>query len=97
MGAIVVSVWNFDSELVDLVEIGDDWSHDNPGAVDYTDIILAARWYGMVDLGFADKLPAKTSVPVIAKLGLDKDGDEKNEFLEEARDEINVIQQILKI
>ncbi len=97
VGAIVVSAWNFDHELVELVEAGDDWSRDNRGAVDYTDLVLAARWYGLADTGFADKLPDKASVPAIAKLGLDINAGEESDFLEEARDEIAVVQQILQV
>ncbi len=97
VGAILVSAWDFDHEIVDLVETGDNWSHDNAGDADYTDIVLASRWYGLFDTGFADKLPDKASVPAIVKLQLDTADDQDDDFLEEARDEIAVIHQILQV
>ncbi|MEM7293408.1 MAG: HDOD domain-containing protein [Pseudomonadota bacterium] len=97
VGAILVSAWDFDAELVALVEMGDDWSRDSTDAVDYADIVLAARWHCLFDTGFTDDLPAHSDISANRRLGLNVADDNHMGFLEEARDEIALIHQILQI
>ena len=97
VGAILLGAWDFDQELIEMVETGNDWHRDNTGPVDYADIVLAALWYALADTGSRSSLPPSNKVPALVKLGLDSDMQGDTSFLDEARDEIAVVHSILQI
>ncbi|MEM7209958.1 MAG: HDOD domain-containing protein [Pseudomonadota bacterium] len=97
IGAILVSAWDFDAELIELVEVGDDWDRTTAGEPDYIDVTLAAKWFCLFDTGHSASLPSKSSVAAIAKLSEAGAIEDDDSFLEDAREEITLIHQILQI
>jgi HD-like signal output (HDOD) protein len=88
--------WNFDPELANVVDAAGNWHRDTGKAADYTDIVLAARRYSLVDTPMEAQLPALNDMPVFTKLGLGDANDEgRIELLQEAEGEINGIKAML--
>jgi len=97
VGAIVLGAWDFDAELIDMVEGGENWARSHDGDTDYTDVVLAARWLSYLDSERASRAPAMSEVPALARLDLgDGSLELAREFLDDARDEIEVVQQLLQ-
>jgi HD-like signal output (HDOD) protein len=98
VGAIVLSSWDFDAALIDMVEAGENWHRKHDDESDYTDVVLAARWLAHLDTERADRVPAMRDVPALERMGLeDGDLETAREFLEDARDEIEVVHQLLQV
>ncbi len=97
VGAIVLGAWDFDAALIEMVEGGDNWARHHDGETDYIDVVLAARWLAALDSEHAARMPAMSEVPALGRLGLGDDSLEMaREFLDDARDEIQVVQQLLQ-
>lgn len=98
VGAIVLGAWDFDASLIDMVEAGEQWDYQHDDDSNYTDVVLAARWLAHLDTDRATRMPNMSNVPALARMGMeDGDLETAREFLEDARDEIEVVHHLLQV
>ncbi len=89
--------WNFDDEFLNVVELSDNWYRDSGEKADYVDIVIAARLLYLENANQLDESVTLDRVPVAEKLGLLDLDDYGFDFYEQASQEIEDMQQMLRI
>lgn len=96
IGAMVLRKWQFDDDLVTAALEAEDW-YRNPGQpADYCDIVLVAQLHSQVGARVSGR-PRLYEVPAFTKLALGQlTPDLSLRILDEAREEISSVQQLLE-
>lgn len=98
IGEIMLRNWQFDEELVDVVKSRGDWNRSSgtDAEVDIADIVTIARHHQHMGRGELKSCPTITSIPAYHKLPFKElTPDQSLHILEEAREEIEEIRQLL--
>ncbi len=94
IGTSILDEWNFPQELIDVVAEHENLTRDSGPEIDYVDIVTVANLHSHLGsdhpLGRVDW----STVPAFTKLGLTP--EESIEAMEEAQEEIEIIQSLLK-
>ncbi len=98
VGGILLSHWEFDTELTEVVEQADNWARQSAQETpDYCDIVIAARWLSYLDTPMAERIPSHKDVPALQKPVLLLSGTNSGtDLLEDAREEIDAVHQLLQ-
>lgn len=96
VSTLILNEWNFDPEFVELVEQAENWQRDTGEAIDYCDVLIAAR---LIYLSETGDLPVFNldEVPVIRKLRLHEYDDEGQFFMDKAKEQVEDMQRLLKV
>lgn len=70
VGALILSEWHFDQELVDLVRHAEHWHRLGTAVPDYLDVVLLAQLHAFIGQGVRDNLPRIDQIPAFNKLAL---------------------------
>ena len=89
--------WNFDDEFLNVVELSESWYRDSGERADYADIVIAARLLYLEQTSQLDESVIIDRVPVAEKLGLLEIDDYGLDFYEQASQEIEDMQQMLRV
>jgi len=89
--------WNFDDEFLNVVELSDNWYRDSGEKADYVDIVIAARLLYLEHTNQLDDSVIIDRVPVAEKLGLLELDDYGFDFYEQASQEIEDMQKMLRV
>jgi HD-like signal output (HDOD) protein len=92
VGGMILRRWNFPDDMIRVALDGKQWERGHDGAADYVDLIIVAQLHAAGGMG---GLPAPTEVPAFRKLGLAPLGDDGRSILDEAREEVAEVQQVL--
>ncbi len=93
LGLMILRQWDFPAELQSIPGWISAITTENPGAINYLDILIAAKLQSLED---TDHLLAEmpwSQIPAFAKLGINT--DEHDEELEDLTEEINAAQAML--
>ncbi len=95
VSTMIFNEWNFDPEFLEIVEQAENWTRNSGEAVDYVDVLIAAR---LIYLHERDQSPVEylNELPVINKLDLLEFDDDGQFFLDKARQEIEDMQRLLQ-
>lgn len=95
-GAEILKHWNFPEEFVDMAREVELWQRDNTRSADLCDIVQVAKLHSLIRHHLPLPVPRIVDVPAFHKLPL---GELTPEFaiqiLDEAKDQINEIKQLL--
>jgi len=98
IGEIMLRNWQFDEELIEVVKSRGDWNRSS-GAdadVDIADIVTIARHHQHMGRGELKSCPTITNIPAYHKLPFQElTPDQSLHILEEAKEEIEEIRQML--
>ena len=89
--------WNFDSDFIQVVEQAENWTRDTGKPADYADLVIASRLLYLYRTDQLDESLVLDRLPVIEKLDLldiDKSG---LYFFEQAQQEIDDTQKLLRV
>lgn len=92
IGTSILDEWNFPQELIDVVAEHEDLERDSGNGVDYVDVVTVANLHSY--LGTQHRL-AKfdwSTIPAFKKLGLTP--EESIQAMEEAQEEVNIVQKM---
>lgn len=92
VGGMILRRWNFPDDMIRVALDGKQWEREHDGPADYVDLIIVAQLHGAGGMG---GLPAPTKVPAFHKLGLVPLDDDGRSILDEAREEVAEVQQVL--
>lgn len=88
--------WEFDSDFLQVVEQAENWTRDTGELADYVDIVIAARLLYLHRTGRLDENLVLDLLPVIKKLDLLNIDDSGLFFFEQAQQEIEDTQRLLR-
>lgn len=88
--------WKFDSDFLQVVEQAENWTRDTGERADYVDIVIAARLLYLHRTGQLDDNLVLDLLPVIKKLDLLNIDDSGLFFFEQAKQEIEDTQRLLR-
>lgn len=94
VGGLILRRWRFPDDMVAVPMAAERWYREHDGPGDYADLVLVAKLYA---LGPRGKRPGPAAVPAYGRLGLDRLRTEGGSILDEAREEIAAVQQLLLV
>ena len=95
-GVLVMNFWGMDPELVTVVEEADNWMRDAGAEPDYCDLVIVSQLLSYINTPRMAELPRPDQVPAFRKLNLGElDEDMNLAILDEARDELEAIRNVL--
>jgi HD-like signal output (HDOD) protein len=95
-GVLVMNFWGMDPELVSVVEEADNWMRDAGETPDYCDLVIVSQLLSYTNTPRMAELPRPDQVPAFRKLDLGElDEDMNLAILDEARDELEAIKNVL--
>lgn len=98
IGVLVLNAWDFDTDMLNVVEHAEDWMRDPGPQADYCDIVLVAQLYNAQDTPEATGLPPLQDVPAVKKLNLGTFDEEGHlAVLTEAETEIAEVKKLLDV
>ncbi|MCP4188798.1 MAG: HDOD domain-containing protein [Gammaproteobacteria bacterium] len=89
--------WHFDEEFLNVVEFSGNWYRDTGEVADYVDIVIAARILYLQNTDQLDAAIIVDKLPVAEKLGLFEIDDYGLYFYEQAKQEIDDMQRMLRV
>jgi HD-like signal output (HDOD) protein len=96
IGAMVLTHWNMDEDLIDAAAGAEDWYREKGGKADICDIVIVAQLMLQQSEDDGRYLPAAEKVPAYSKLSAGKTLDEfASSIVDGARDELRDIQKLL--
>lgn len=98
VGGILLGHWEFDAELTEIVEQADNWARQSEQEIpDYCDIVIAAHWLSYIDTPMMERIPRHKDVPALQKpVFMLSDTSNGGDLIEEAREEIDAVHQLLQ-
>ncbi len=92
---LIFNEWNFDPEFIDIVEFAESWDRDSGEAIDYCDVLIAAR---LLYLEERDESPIEdmSTVPAIKKLRLLEFDEDGHFFMDLASEQIEEMNRLLR-
>ncbi|PCI22433.1 MAG: metal-dependent hydrolase, partial [Piscirickettsiaceae bacterium] len=95
IGKMVLQKWNFTEDFHAVALHAEDWHRETDTLADYTDLIIVAQLLSFENTTLKEHYPAADSVPAYARLTAQlKDSSDSIRVTENARDELNDIQQL---
>lgn len=94
IGTTILDDWNFPQELIDVVSNHEDLNYDSGDSVDYVDVVTVANILSHIGTDHPLTKSNWTEACAFKKLGLTP--EESISILEEAQEEVNMIQNIFK-
>ncbi len=97
VGAMTLRQWHFDEEFVQVTLNAENWLYNNEGKVNYTDLIIVAQLHTFIGTPKMNELPRLDLIPAFHKVaGGDLTPKESFNIIEEAREDIEAIAQLLR-
>lgn len=93
IGQAILKKWNFSQEMVDVVSQHENLARDKTPTPDLVDVVLIANLHSHIGTEHFHAQNQWENIPAFKKLGLSPDASIK--ALEEAREEVQLIQKIL--
>ncbi|MCP4078312.1 MAG: HDOD domain-containing protein [Gammaproteobacteria bacterium] len=95
VSTMIFHEWNFDPEFIEIVEQSHNWTRNTGEAIDYCDVIIAARLLFMQQKG---ELPVDDlqKLAVIQKLRLTEFDDDGHYFMDKATEQIEEVNKLLR-
>jgi HD-like signal output (HDOD) protein len=96
IGAIILEQWNFDQDLVDVVQNATNWMRDEESDPTYTDLVLIAKLHSYVGTPKMSLLPRLDLVPAFHKLALGRLTPELSiVVLDQSKKDIQAVEHLL--
>ena len=92
IGTAILDEWNFPQELIDVVAEHENLERDSGDQVDYVDIVTVANLHSYIGTSHPLAHRDWSNIPAFKKLGLSP--EESIAAMEEAQEEVNIIQQM---
>ena len=98
VGAVLLTHWKFDDEIVEVARSRGDWWRNPSPTPDLADLVLVARLHNYVGTEAMQHLPLINETPAFLKLPLgEMNPDASLEFLREAESEVQEVMRLLGI
>ena len=94
---LIFERWHFDDQFLTVVECCDDWFRDTGQQADYVDIVIAARLLFLKQANQLDESINIHQLPVADKLELFEEDEYGLDFYEQAKQEIDDMQGMLRL
>lgn len=94
VGGLILRRWHFPDDMVAVPLAAEQWDREREGAGDYADLVVVAKLHA---LGGQGERPEPAAVPAYSRLGLDRLRTDGGSILDEAREEIAEVQQLLLV
>ena len=95
-GVLVVKSWDLPLEMLNVVTHAEHWYRDNGDNIQLADAVVIAQLYDMIRRDDARRMPDLKRVPALKKLRVgDHDPALVLEILDQAKEEINAVQELL--
>ena len=94
---LIFDRWHFDEQFLNVVECSEDWYRDTGKEADYVDIVIAARLLFLKKSNQLDESINIYQLAVADKLGLFEEDEYGLDFLEQAKNEIDEMQGMLRL
>jgi len=95
VGLNIIRQWNFPSDFDDVVTHSEDWQRDTGAPADYADIVMLAQLHSLIGKVGFKTLPKIGTLPAYRKIAGAFDADGSITILDIAKDEIEMVQQML--
>ncbi|MFV2032918.1 MAG: HDOD domain-containing protein, partial [Gammaproteobacteria bacterium] len=96
ISALLFEQWNFDSDFLQVVEHAENWNRDTGKPADYADLVIASRLLYLHRAGQLDENIVLNQLPVMKKLNLLDIDNSGMFFFEQAQQEIDDMQKLLR-
>ena len=93
IGTAILDEWNFPQELIDVVAEHEDLERESEEGVDYVDVVTVANLHSYIGTDHPLAQRDWSEIPAFRKIGLTP--EESIDAMEEAREEISIMQQML--
>lgn len=96
IGVQIVRKWDFPEDFEDVINNSENWYRDSGKEADYTDIVMIAQLHSYIGKVDIKKMPKLDELPAYKKLASGNlDADQSINILDQAKDEIENIRQML--
>ncbi len=96
IGTLIMQKWDFPSDFLEIAQEAENWKRDIQEKPDYTDLVIVSQLHSMVGTPKIHKLPRMNELPAYHKLAAGElNAGLSLKILDEARDEIRQVQQLL--
>lgn len=95
LGLNIIQQWNFPEDFDDVVIHSEDWHRDTRAPLDYADIVMLAQLHSLIGKADIKTLPKIDTLPAYQKIARHLDASGSVSILDTAREEIEMIQQML--
>lgn len=96
LGAHIIRKWDFPVDFEDVVTYAEDWFRDSGAQATYADIVMISQLHSFIGKIDPKKMPRMDELPAYRKLAAGNlDVDLSLNILDQARDEIENIRQLL--
>ena len=96
IGVQIIRKWDFPDDFKDVIINAENWHRDGDEAPDYTDIVMIAQLHSFIGKVDIKKMPKMDELPAYKKLVAGQlDADQSINILDQAKDEIEQIRQML--
>jgi hypothetical protein len=93
---LLLSKWNFSNEYLTVGEESEDWFRNPQDEADLCDLVLIAQYHAFIGSSHQSRLPAISTLPAFAKLGLSAlKPAQIIAFMQESRAELDGITALL--
>ncbi len=96
IGTLIMQKWDFPADFFEVAQEAENWTRDIQEKPDYTDLVIVSQLHSMVGTPKIHKLPRMDELPAYHKLAAGElNAGLSLKILDEARDEIRQVQQLL--
>jgi len=96
IGTLIMQKWDFPPDFLEITQEAENWNRDIQEKPDYTDLVIVSQLHSMVGTPKIHKLPRMDELPAYHKLAAGElNAGLSLKILDEARDEIRQVQQLL--
>jgi len=97
IGVQILRKWDFPSDFEEVITHSENWYREGGEVADYTDIVMISQLHSFIGKVDAKKMPKMDQLPAYQKLVSGRlDIDQSINILDQAKDEIDNIQQMLR-
>ncbi len=95
IGVQIIRQWEFPEDFEDVVINAENWFRRNQGPTCYADIVMISQLHSFIGKVDIKKIPKLDDLPAYKKLAVHLDTSDSINILDAAREEIELIQQML--
>ncbi len=96
IGIQIIRKWDFPNDFEDVIRHSENWYRDSGKKADYTDIVMVSQLHSYIGKIDIKKMPKMDELPAYKKLAAGQlDADQSINILDQAKDEIEHIRQML--
>lgn len=96
IGVQIIRKWDFPEDFEDVIINSENWNRDSGKEADYSDIVMIAQLHSYIGKVDIKRMPKMDELPAYKKLASGNlDADQSINILDQAKDEIENIQQML--